>query len=115
MSYSVPVSDDLIRDAQQAAQARAGSVDDQIERWARLGRAVERVLSSGSGGELLSHRLATVDSDAGRQRVTDVLRGRPFPHYESAPDAPGVVIRTDKNGTQTRGRFVGRQFRALHQ
>jgi hypothetical protein len=58
----------------------------------------------------LSECLASVDSDEGRQRVAAYLDSRPFPHYEPAPDEPGLLIRVDQDGTRTRGRLVGREF-----
>lgn len=58
----------------------------------------------------LSECLATVDSPAGRRRVAEYLASRPFPHYEPAPDAPGMLVRVEANGARTLGRFVNRQF-----
>ena len=54
--------------------------------------------------------LASVDSAAGRRRVVEYLESGPFPHYQAVPGTPGVVVRVDVDGTQTRGRFVGREF-----
>ena len=61
----------------------------------------------------LSDCLDTVDSPQGRSRVTAFLRSQPYQHYEPAPDAPGLLIRTDADGSKTRGRFVNRQFKAV--
>jgi hypothetical protein len=58
----------------------------------------------------LSQYLESVDSPAGRQRVKDYLKARPFPHYEAAPDHPGLLIRIDEDGSRTLGRFVNRRF-----
>jgi hypothetical protein len=58
----------------------------------------------------LSECLESVDSDEGRRRVAEHLRNRPYPHYEPVPDAPGMLIRTEEDGTRSVGRFVNRQF-----
>jgi hypothetical protein len=53
-----------------------------------------------------------VQSPAGRQRVAEHLKTRPFPHYEPA-DSPGLLVRIDSNGKRTVGRFVNREFQAV--
>lgn len=58
----------------------------------------------------ISSALAEVDSEAGRARLSAHLASRPFPHFEPDPDAAGVVIKIDEDGTRTRGRFVNRTF-----
>ena len=57
--------------------------------------------------------LDEVDSAAGRRRVADYLHAQPFPHYEAAPDAPGLLLRIEADGTRTVGRFINRKFRAI--
>jgi hypothetical protein len=54
-----------------------------------------------------------VDSPEGRERVADLLESGPFPHYESHPDRPGLLVRIDANGTRTVGRFVIRSSSPL--
>ena len=54
--------------------------------------------------------LESVDTEAGRLRVTEYLNAQPYPHYEPAPDQPSLLIRIEEDGTRTRGRFVGREF-----
>jgi hypothetical protein len=44
--------------------------------------------------------------------VAEHLASLPFPHYEPAPDSPGLLVRIDADGTRTLGRFVNRQFEA---
>jgi hypothetical protein len=34
----------------------------------------------------------------------------PYPHYEPAPDSPGLLVRIEANGKRTTGRFVNRKF-----
>jgi hypothetical protein len=60
----------------------------------------------------LSECLEEVDSEIGRRRVRSYLQTLPFPHYEPVPDAPGMLIRIDADGTRTLGKFVGREFQA---
>lgn len=120
MSQPVKLSDEIVLDARLTAAVAERSIAGQIEFWAQLGRAIEPLLEGTRAMALrragavrpLSECLASVDSDAGRQRVREYLDARPFPHYEPAPNAPGLLIRIDEDGTRTRGRFVGREFQA---
>ncbi|WP_442510582.1 hypothetical protein SH528x_002217 [Novipirellula sp. SH528] len=59
-----------------------------------------------------SEAIAEVDSPAGRQRVSDYLQSRPFPHYEPVSDRPGILRKTDEHGTETIGRFINRVFKS---
>ena len=61
----------------------------------------------------LSECIASVDTDAGRQRTAAYLATRPYPHFEPAADRPGYLIKTDEDGTRTVGRFVNRQFQPV--
>jgi hypothetical protein len=91
-----------------------------VEFWARLGRAVEPLLQGAQALALcrnaaarpLSACLDSVDSPVGRRRVAGFLRTQPYPHYEPAPDAPGLLVRIEAGGKRTLGRFVNRQFQA---
>jgi hypothetical protein len=42
--------------------------------------------------------------------VVEHLDNQPFPHYEPAPDAPGMLVRIEADGKRSVGRFVNRQF-----
>ncbi len=118
MSQPVKLSDNLVLDARLVADAAKRSIAGQIEFWAALGRAIEpllrtpEVLALQKAGENkpLSACLEDVDAPAGRQRVSKYLRTRPFPHYEQEG---GHLVRIDKDGTRTAGRFVNRQFQTL--
>ena len=57
----------------------------------------------------ISECLGSVDSPAGRQRVEDYLKSRPFPHYE-ASGSPELLIRINEDGSRTLGRFIKCQF-----
>ena len=121
MSQPVKLSDALVLDARVAGESFERSIAGQVEFWAKLGRAVEALLQGGQALALcrnadarpLSDCLKAVDSDAGCRRVAAVLQAQPYPHYEPAPDAPGLLIRIEADGTRTVGRFVNRQFKAV--
>jgi hypothetical protein len=99
MSQPVKLSDALVLDARLAGGAVERSIAGQVEFWARIGRAVERllqgeqvlVLCRNAAAHPLSDRLASVDSPQGRRRVTDFLQTQPYPHYESHPDKAGLL------------------------
>ena len=120
MSQPVKLSDGLVLDARLTGDIAERSIAGQIEFWARLGRAIEPLLRGDKAlalrrsgdSEPLSKCLQTVDSPAGRQRVTEHLNTRPYPHYEPA-DSPGLLVRIDASGKRTLGRFVNREFQAV--
>jgi len=121
MGQPVKVSDELLLDARLAAGFAERSIAGQIEFWAQLGRAIEPLLEGAQALALrragaavpLSKCLASVDSAEGRRRVADYLAAAPFPHYEQAPGAAGLLVRVAEDGTRTVGRFVGSQFQAV--
>ncbi len=115
------LSDELVLDARLTAEISERSITGQIEFWAQLGRAIEPLLDGAhvlalrraGAAKPLSACLESVDSPEGRRRVAEYLQSEPFPHYEAAPDAPGMLIRVEANGTRTLGRFVNRRFEAV--
>ncbi len=121
MSQPVKLSDELVLDARLTAKIAQRSIAGQVEYWARLGRAIEPLLAGTQALALcragatrrLSECLESVDSPEGRQRVAEHLVNQPFPHYEPAPDVPGLLVRIEADGTRTVGRFVNRQFREV--
>ncbi len=118
MSQPVKLSDALVLDARMAGDVMDRSIAGQVEFWARLGRALEpllqgaQVLSLCRSGKSrsLSQCLASIDTPAGRRRVESYLQTQPFPHYQQAPGASGLLVRIDEGGTRTVGRFVNRVF-----
>lgn len=123
MSQPVKLSDSLVLDARLTGQATERSIAGQIEFWARLGRAVvpllsgERALALRQSGDAqpLSELLASVDATEGRRRVAEYLASQPFPHYAPAPanlalGRKGLLLRTEENGEQIVGRFIGGKF-----
>ena len=121
MSQPVKISDALVLDARLAGQSFERSIASQVEFWAKLGRAVEPLLQGAQALALCRSAAArplyacldAVDSLAGRHRVAEFLQTQPFPHYEPAPDAPGLLVRIEADGKRTVGRFVNRQFKAV--
>lgn len=121
MSQPVKISDELLLDARLTAEIAERSIAGQIEFWAQLGRAIEPLLEGSRAFALrragatipLSNVLASVDTPAGRQRVADYVETRPFPHYEAAPNSPGLLVRVLQDGTRTIGRFVNREFQPI--
>jgi len=121
MSQPVKLSDALVLDARLAGETFERSIAGQVEFWAKLGRAVESLLQGGQAMALcrsaaarpLSTCLETVDTAAGRHRLTKFLQTQPYPHYEPAPDDPGLLLRIEAGGKRTVGRFVNRQFKAV--
>lgn len=121
MSQPVKISDELFLDARLTAEIAQRSIAGQIEFWAQLGRAIEPLLEGAQALALrragaavpLSQCLTAVNSEDGRRRVVEYLATRPFPHYEAAPGAAGLLVRVDADGTRMLGRFVGREFQAV--
>ena len=119
MSQPVKLSDALVLDARLASQVVERSIAGQIEFWARLGRALEPLLQGekvmalcqNGTAKPLSACLETVDTPEGKRRVAEYLQTRPYLHYEPAPGAPGLLVRTEANGESTVGPFVNREFR----
>ena len=123
MGMPVKLSDDLVKDARQEAEAADRSLTSQIEHWARLGRKVERVLRyeevldlkrAGDAPVAPTRRailaaLRRIASGAARTELAATLRdGRTV--YQDAGD--GRVERIERDGTRTVGRLVNRRFTA---
>ena len=119
MSQPVKLSDALVIDARLAGKSFERSIAGQVEFWAKLGRAVESLLQGeqtlalcrSAAARPLSTCLQSADSGEGRLRVATFLQTQPFPHYEPAPGAPGLLIRIEEDGRRKIGRFVNRQFK----
>jgi hypothetical protein len=121
MSQPVKLSDHLVLDARLIAAISDRSIAGQIEFWAGLGRAIEPLLQGTRAYALrqageqqpLSELLSTLNTADGIQRVMQFLEKQPFPHYESVPKSPALVIRIEEDGTRIKGRFVNGKFVAL--
>ena len=118
MSQPVKLSDSLVLDARLTSEVAERSIAGQIEFWAGLGRAIEPLLRlpdvlalrKAGATRPLSACLAEVGTHAGKERVANYLKSRPYPHYEADRKRPGVLVRIDQDGTRTAGRFINRRF-----
>ncbi len=121
MGQPVKLSDELVDDARAVIPFSQRSITGQIEFWARLGKSIELLLRGDralalqmSGGDCrLSRLLAEVETAKGRKRLAATLNRRPYPHYKLVPEHPELVCRIEEDGTETVGRFVGREFCAI--
>lgn len=125
MSQPVKLSDALVLDARLAGEAQERSIAGQVEFWAKLGRCVELLLDGQTalnlarkaGTTSLSELVEAVDTPEGREMFKAYLESEPYPHYEAHPSRPGLLVRIEKDGTRTAGKFVNRVFvaeRARH-
>jgi len=114
---SVKLSHELVLEARMTGGQAERSLAGQIEYWAGLGRAVERVLrvpevlllKSRGSAMSLTQSIKSAHSKEGRARLANVLDAKPFPHFETA-EKTGYLVRIDEDGTRTVGRFVNRVF-----
>lgn len=121
MSQPVKLSDALVLDARVTGRAVQRSIAGQIEYWADVGRAIEPLLrgtvalalAHSGAARPLSECLKSVASAAGRKRLATFLDSQPYPHYEPASDAPGLLVRIESDGQRTVGRFVNRKFQTV--
>jgi hypothetical protein len=121
MSQPVKLSDALVLDARLTGRTAERSIAGQIEFWAKLGRAVEPLiqgvqsmaLSRAAEARPLSECIVAVGTARGEQQRAEYLGTLPYPHYEPAPSAPGLLIRIAEDGTRHTGRFVNRKFKVL--
>ena len=58
----------------------------------------------------LGEALRIVDTPEGRAKLKAFLESEPFPHFEAHPIVKGALVRIDRDGTRTAGRFMDRQF-----
>ena len=121
MSQPVKLSDSLILDARLTGELAERSIAGQIEFWAALGRAIEpllrlpNVLALLKAGKVrpLSTAILQAGTPRGTQLLAVYLETQPFPHYEPAPGRPGLLVRIDRDGRRTTGRFVNREFKRV--
>lgn len=129
MPQPVKLSDPIIEQARVAAEESDRSMAGQIEHWARLGRAVEAVLSApqaaglkqGAGGlaaagsyeaerAALLRALRLAVTAAGHADLGRVLRASDRDLYGTDPAFPGCIVRVPPDGTRTPGHMVRRRF-----
>ena len=120
MSQPVKLSDALVLEARIAGAAMERSIAGQVEFWAKIGKAVERLASGGQLARIndkaavpLSEVLATIHQPAGRKQLDAYLNTRPFPRFSAHPELADTFILEDADGRRTIGRFVGGEFEPL--
>ena len=121
MSQPVKLSDELVDDARAVVPFSQRSIAGQIEFWAGLGKSIEPLLRGdralslqmAGGDRPLSELLAELETRKGRKRLEAVLKERPYPHFKPVVGHPELICRIEENGSETIGRFVGREFIAV--
>ncbi|MBL8809530.1 MAG: hypothetical protein JNM43_05090 [Planctomycetaceae bacterium] len=121
MGQPVKLSDDLVNDARAVVPFSQRSIAGQIEFWAGLGKSIEPLLRGDRalalqmsvGERPLSELLADVETARGRKRLEAVLNKRPYPHFKPVVGHPVLMCRIEEDGSETIGRFVGRDFVAV--
>jgi hypothetical protein len=121
MGQPVKLSDELVNDARAVVLFSQRSIASQIEFWATLGKSIEPLLRGdralalqmAGGDRPLSQLLSEVETTKGRKQLEATLIKRPYPHYKSVPDQPELVCRIEEDGSETIGRFIGREFHVL--
>ena len=129
MGMPVKLSDDLVEAARNEAVVVDRSITAQIEHWAKIGRAVEALVShsdiialknakagardsapSQATSEVIQTLFMKIATSPDRSAILDLLASRHQPTYGADPRWPGMVVRFDPDGTKTPGRFENRQF-----
>ena len=54
-----------------------------------------------------------METAKGRKRLEAVLKKRRYPHFKPVTGHPDLICRIEENGSETIGRFVGREFIAV--
>lgn len=119
MGQPVKLSDALVMEARIAGASMERSIAGQIEFWATVGRALERVANRTQIERVqrkaalpLSEIVATVNEHAGRARLQAYLDSRPFPRFAAHPTLARTFYREEADGSRMLGRFVRGVFEA---
>jgi hypothetical protein len=121
MGQPVKLSDEMILEARVTGAAMGRSIAGQVEFWASLGQAMERVMNGAAAASArrrssamsLSESIESVNQPKGQKQLTAYLESRTYPRFVADPVEQGVFNREDADGTRTVGRFVGRKFVTL--
>ncbi len=96
------------------------SIAGQVEFWANVGEAVEKVANRRQIERLqsraampLSEIVDTINKPAGRARLQAYLDSRPFPRFSAHPELARTFIREDADGGRVMGRFKSGKFEPL--
>jgi hypothetical protein len=128
MGTPVKLSGTLVEAARDEASAADRSLTAQIEHWATIGRAVEKLVPQaavaslkrlGGGGtatpamakrEAVGRLLDGLARSDDRSAVQGHLRALGGPRYATDRKHPGLLVRIEPDGTRTLGRLDGRVF-----
>jgi ParD-like antitoxin of type II bacterial toxin-antitoxin system len=120
MGQPVKLSDELMMRARVAASSMDRSIAGQVEFWANVGEAVEKVANrrqiehlQSSAAMPLSEIVDSINKPAGRARLKAYLDSRPFPRFAAHPDLARTFIREDADGSKVVGRFKSGRFEPL--
>jgi hypothetical protein len=118
MGLPIKISEDLALAARTEAATFERSIASQVEHWARIGRAVERILGHDQvaalkrqvGARELADAMRKASSEAGERRALEHVQKLGGPRYTADPSRRGGIVRIEPDGSRTRGRFVRRKF-----
>lgn len=118
MTIPLRLSSDLVHFARTKAALQDRSPTAQIEHWAKIGRAVEAVLSGDSLENVKAFSrvpdtdtlIAEISSPEGQARARDLIFRHGHPVYEADPSDPARVVERQPDGTTRRGHFANRAF-----
>jgi hypothetical protein len=126
MSTAIKVSESLAEEARSAAQDADRSLTGQVEHWARLGKAVEPLLTTKTITALKKWpELSPEEEEIEKQRILEALEqfsntpasvlrerigltGKTL--YEVDPDDSNKIVQVQPDGRRVRGRIVNRVF-----
>lgn len=129
MGTPLKVSDGLFAAAKAEAASENRSITQQVEHWARIGRAVEAALSHPELNELkrtgqvaapafptavrrreVHDLLVRATQAADRDAIRSAIRKSGRSLYASDPSHPGAIVQVLPDGTRRVGRMSGRRF-----
>lgn len=126
MSTAIKVSESLAEEARTAAQDADRSLTGQVEHWARLGKAIEPLLTTKTITALKKWpELTPEEEEIEKQHILEALeqfRNTPasvlrerigldkMTIYLPDPERPGGLIQVKPDGTRQHGRRVGSEF-----
>ena len=126
MSTAIKVSESLAEEARTAAQYADRSLTGQVEHWARLGKAVEPLLTTKTITALKKWpELTPEEEEIEKQRILEALEqfrntpgsvlreriglaGKTL--YEVDPEDSNRIVQVQPDGRRVRGRIVDRVF-----
>ena len=112
------IDTELVNQARTTGSLFERPLTAQIEFWAKLGRAIEAVLTGESVATVkqiarvdkIDEVLAMTRTERGRGKARAVIARHKGPVYGVDPASPAVMIETQPDGTVQRGKFVNRKF-----